>query len=585
MMRLFILLCLVCIISGISGLHFTLDLRPSTSAGARTACGILVCEESNRNQPSNIITTMNVFRHSQSEFIASDKPERDILMASLTLEEPILTRESEAVKVDGRLKTGWVSLRLELFGKEDCYAEYSCEVRMLDSQEKESINTYHLLQHRGQTANQRDRSIATSAESLHVFLLLQQLDTKIALLDSKVGNVENRLEDKILSLGENVHNIERNTIDIKSKFSTLYDAGNVKLEVQDNVEKKPASLGLEARTWQQETLTDVLVIADNINNVLNSTSATVSAVHKLLTELQTWHQTDQFDCKNVTQTIEQAHNIEGLETSLNENFLQLHESLQGGFKDLKSLINSTSIEIHESIDSATSVTNTGSFHNHWSIAEILRPKNCRKGMVPLLPYAPFPYPVVSPSPNSNFSFPYLCDMFTDGGGWIVIQRRTTGNVDFYRDWVTYKEGFGSLDDDFWLGNDNIHSITSSGTYELRIDFKYKGKSAFAHYSTFSIDDENKNYALRLGDYDGTAGDSLNYHRRQQFSTFDRDNDDSSGNCAVVYSGGWWYGMCHHSNLNGKWMADVHKGLQWGGLSGSDSVSYSEMKLRKLYLAT
>ncbi|GFN94692.1 tenascin-r [Plakobranchus ocellatus] len=583
MKRLFILLCLVCIISGINGLHFTLDLRPSTSEGARTAFGILTCEESNRNQPSNTITTMNVFRHSQSESIASDKPERDILMASLNLEEPILTRESEAVKIDGRLKPGWASLRLELFEKEDCNAEYSCEVRMLDSQEKESINTYHLLQHRGQTANQRNGSIATSAESLHVFLLLQQLDTKLAMLDSKVGSVENRLEDKISSLRENVDNkIERGIInklaDIEAKLSALYVAANV----QNNVGKSPASLGQEARTGQQEALTDVLVIAESLEEMLNSTSATVFTVHNLLTELQTWHQTDKIDCKNVTQTLEQANRInEGLERSFNENFLQLHERWHGGFEDLKSLINSTSIKIHESIDNATLEKSTEAIENQCSITEILRPKICRKGMVSVLPYAPFPYPVVSPSPNSNLSFPYLCDMFTDGGGWIVIQRRTTGNVDFYRDWATYKKGFGSLDDDFWMGNDNIHTITSSGTYELRVDLKHHNISAFAHYNMFSIDNEDNNYILKLGDYDGTAGDALDYHRGKQFTTYDRDNDEDPNNCAKHWSSAWWFHKCYHANLNGKWTGTGWEAPKWKGFADYKPVTYSEMKIRKL----
>lgn len=33
----------------------------------------------------------------------------------------------------------------------------------------------------------------------------------------------------------------------------------------------------------------------------------------------------------------------------------------------------------------------------------------------------------------------------------VFQRRINGKVDFYRNWEAYKEGFGSLQNEFWLG--------------------------------------------------------------------------------------------------------------------------------------
>ena len=50
-----------------------------------------------------------------------------------------------------------------------------------------------------------------------------------------------------------------------------------------------------------------------------------------------------------------------------------------------------------------------------------------------------------------------CDMETDCGGWIVIQRRNAslGTVNFTRNWEDYENGFGDLDDEFWIGLRNI----------------------------------------------------------------------------------------------------------------------------------
>ena len=92
----------------------------------------------------------------------------------------------------------------------------------------------------------------------------------------------------------------------------------------------------------------------------------------------------------------------------------------------------------------------------------------------------------------------------------VFQRRFNGSVDFFRDWSDYKGGFGSADGELWLGNDHIHSMTSNGSYVLRIDMEaFSGETRFAEYDDFSIDAESTNYALRLGAYreSSTAGES------------------------------------------------------------------------------
>ncbi|XP_074066836.1 ficolin-2-like [Macrotis lagotis] len=180
----------------------------------------------------------------------------------------------------------------------------------------------------------------------------------------------------------------------------------------------------------------------------------------------------------------------------------------------------------------------------------------------------------------------FCDMDTDGGGWIVFQRRVDTSVDFFRDWAAYKRGFGSQLGNFWLGNDDLHLLTAQETCELRIDFNdFEGNHSFAKYTSFQIAGEAENYKLILGSFvEGDAGDSLTYHNNMPFSTKDRDNDPYSNNCAVLYSGAWWYKECHHSNLNGLYLGGSHgsfaNGINWySGKGYYYSYKVAEMKLR------
>ncbi|XP_045184068.2 fibrinogen-like protein 1 [Mercenaria mercenaria] len=161
-----------------------------------------------------------------------------------------------------------------------------------------------------------------------------------------------------------------------------------------------------------------------------------------------------------------------------------------------------------------------------------------------------------------------CDQTTDGGGWLVFQRRHNGEVDFYRDWIAYKNGFGDLNSEFWLGNEHLSILTSSGDHELRIDMEdFYGNKAFAKYSKFKVYPEEDKYKLEVSGYSGNAGDSLKYHNGMAFTTFDNDNDKwSNVNCAEDRHGAWWYKSCAYSNLNGQHFNDAGKpdtkGIFW-----------------------
>ncbi|XP_019386427.1 PREDICTED: tenascin-N isoform X3 [Crocodylus porosus] len=176
-----------------------------------------------------------------------------------------------------------------------------------------------------------------------------------------------------------------------------------------------------------------------------------------------------------------------------------------------------------------------------------------------------------------------CDMTTDGGGWIVFQRRNTGDLDFYKRWRNYVEGFGDPMGEFWLGLDKLHSLTSATPirYEIRVDLRTSNESAYAVYDFFQVASSRDRYKLSVGNYRGTAGDALTYHNGWKFTTWDRDNDVALSNCALAHRGAWWYKNCHLANLNGKYGETKHsEGVNWEPWKGHEfSIPFTEMKIR------
>ncbi|XP_068409724.1 tenascin isoform X1 [Eschrichtius robustus] len=175
----------------------------------------------------------------------------------------------------------------------------------------------------------------------------------------------------------------------------------------------------------------------------------------------------------------------------------------------------------------------------------------------------------------------FCDMTSDGGGWIVFLRRKNGREDFYRNWKAYTAGFGDLKEEFWLGLDTLNKITAQGQYELRVDLRDHGQSAYAVYDKFSVGDARTRYRLKVEGYSGTAGDSMAYHNGRSFSTFDKDTDSAITNCALSYKGAFWYKNCHRVNLMGRYGDRSHsQGVNWFHWKGHEySIQFAEMKLR------
>ena len=162
-----------------------------------------------------------------------------------------------------------------------------------------------------------------------------------------------------------------------------------------------------------------------------------------------------------------------------------------------------------------------------------------------------------------------CDMTTDNGGWIVIQRnRKNSQLSFDKNWREYEQGFGDLNKDFWAGLELMHTLTQRDQWEMRLDYQKNDKTwSYLHYNQFSIGSASEEYPLTVGGFTGVGSDWFAYHNGMKFSTPDNDNDKSGGNCAVNYNSGWWYNNCHQININ-RQTPQVN-----------NNVLFSEMKIR------
>ena len=108
-------------------------------------------------------------------------------------------------------------------------------------------------------------------------------------------------------------------------------------------------------------------------------------------------------------------------------------------------------------------------------------------------------------PDGLGEFDVFCDQTTEGGGWTVFQKRLDGSVDFFLGWEDYKNGFGNLNGEFWLGLDKMNRLTSHIKNKLRVELEdLNGNSAYAEYDFFAVSNESYKYKLGLGMYSGNV---------------------------------------------------------------------------------
>ena len=624
-----------------TGLEFTFTRDAIAHNGARTVCGVLTCKETVSSsdsvnseydqKPSTVffrnISSLSIFRTVSSGSKNKNSEDREVLIASVTSENPKITRVASSVKVDGVLEEGWATIRSELFKDNDCQSEFTCQVRGLDSQGREAVSTTSLLQQPSQRGNLGYDGGLMPAMSLQLLTSIQQLVTQsVAGLENKIESVEQRLVDQIKSNENKLDSVEQRLTDklesvkdevddfkqrlehkmeatkdgIDQKINQLENRMEDKIDNNNNLNKLiqlDVKVSTELAQFRSDARADIVDslnilglrlggeqrmamrnVTDGLEITLEKTVSRLSSLESDLNGIQTCGQNELLTLKTQTEILQGlVKSGDDAMRDMGKDILISNQELLKNFRELESVIHN-----YSSTETRTELYDFLSGSELKTLKD-LTTKSCqrRSGFIPTTD--PSPYVLINPEDQTigGLDFPHLCDVVKEGGGWIIIQRRSTGNVDFNRKWYDYKNGFGSFYDDFWLGNEKIHTITENGTYELEINLRYKDKTGYAHYADFSVGDEDTNYTLSIGSFYGSAGDSMSYHNGRQFSTIDRDNDASNANCARDHGGGWWFGGCDNSNLNGNWGLRKDLGVEWTKFAGADSVSYSEMKVRQV----
>ncbi|KAM9703341.1 microfibril-associated glycoprotein 4-like [Menidia menidia] len=145
--------------------------------------------------------------------------------------------------------------------------------------------------------------------------------------------------------------------------------------------------------------------------------------------------------------------------------------------------------------------------------------------------------------GSTSAVQVYCDMDSHGGRWTVFQRRMDGSVNFYRAWDQYRAGLEA----------SCCSVEGNAASDLV-----------------------------------PAGDGLQRHNGQKFSTFDKDQDIHKANCAKSYLGGFWYDNCHSANPNGVYRRGKDGtlfavGVEWKPWRGHNySLKAISMKIRPVH---
>ncbi|XP_069805638.1 fibrinogen-like protein 1 [Dendropsophus ebraccatus] len=203
--------------------------------------------------------------------------------------------------------------------------------------------------------------------------------------------------------------------------------------------------------------------------------------------------------------------------------------------------------------------------------------------------------------SASFSSLVYCEM-SELGGWTLIQMHDgSDTLDFDRLFEDYRNGFGDLKGEHWLGLEYMYLLTHQPDRSAKLHISlgdFSGNESYAEYNPFSVGNEDLHYKLSAGKYSGTAGDA--FHGRGEanqhgsnFGTRDHPTDNCNRKCKLgdmrflscgdIFHSGWWYNACGSANLNGVWRSpprhkDYLSSVSWPTWKVRESLKFSRMYL-------
>ncbi|XP_017124780.1 angiopoietin-2-like [Drosophila elegans] len=374
-----------------------------------------------------------------------------------------------------------------------------------------------------------------------------EMTKTIAVLNDKLG-IANGNTKNLTEIGETLtqtlENLKKNKEIVDSKYKELMNHSKL---TDKTIEAKDAQI-----SELNKTITDMQSSLDSANINIKQNVDLINAQNNEITQINR-NQTERLRGKDyqigeMTKTIEDLNENIDIKNNENKNLTEELKTLKEDLKDLRSKLQTAKHDVESKDKQIADLENRASSDSGQLVAVTNELRECNRGET--CPRSGL-YATHKLKLRGIETFEVPCN----ASGWMTIQRRYDGSVNFNRNWLEYKYGFGSIAGEFFIGLEKLYVLTAAQRYELSVKFGNftTGRFGYAHYDNFQIGSENELYELKsLGKFTGSVEDILHDSVNQKFSTFDQFNGRYITNCASDGNGGWWYENCCKCSLNGKY---------------------------------